>query len=233
MTKTVSSLLILTLLPFGEILMNGGNRDIVRQVIATQKPVVYDLQVGSVSKKESAALFFPVPAHGGKRYVVAQVFTTEFFNDAVSQRSTPLGWVVGIIGRDGRFIARNFRADERVGQFARAELTAAARASDVGVIRHQTLEGVESYDAFEHWTSRDGRSPWPRRPIALKPWRAAPSRLPRSVCSWPLHSPSRWRRFGASTGEGDYARDQGSGSAAPFQNRQWSAPANSADCIAL
>ena len=59
--------LVNTRLPFGEALPNGGNRDIVQQVMATQKPVVSDLQVGSVSKKHSAALFFPVPAHGGKR----------------------------------------------------------------------------------------------------------------------------------------------------------------------
>ena len=34
-----------------------------------------------------------------------------------------------------------------MGQLAKADLTAAARGHDVGLIRHQTLEGVDSYDA--------------------------------------------------------------------------------------
>ena len=119
--------LINTLLPFGEKLPLGGNRNIVQKVMATQQPVTSDLQTGAVTKKPSTVLFVPVPAHGGKRYVLAQAFTAEFFNEAVSQHRTPPGWVVGIMGRDGRFIARNHRTKELVGQFAKPELTAAAR----------------------------------------------------------------------------------------------------------
>lgn len=173
--------LVSTRLPFGETLPNGGNRDIVQKVMATQKLVVSDLQVGSVSKKQSAALFLPGPAHGGKHDVVAQAFAAEFFNDAVSQRSTPPGWVVGIMGRDGRFIARNHRAQERVGQLARADLTAAARAEDVGLIRTRRSKAWTPTMPSSIRTLQDGRSPWLHRPIALKPWRAAPSQLPPSI----------------------------------------------------
>ena len=142
--------LINTLRPFGEKLPNGGNRKIVQQVMAMQKPAASDLIVGQVTQKLSTALFVPVPAHDGKRYVLAQAFAAEFFNDAVSQHRTPPGWVVGIMGRDGRFIARNLRAQELLGQLAKPELTAAARARDEGVLRHQTLEGVDVFDAFTH-----------------------------------------------------------------------------------
>ena len=142
--------LVNTRLPFGATLPHGGNRDMVQQVMATQKPLVSDLLIGAVVKKPISALFFPVPAHGGKRYVVVQAFAAEFFNDAVSQHSTPPGWVVAIMGRDGRFIARNHRAAQLVGQPAKPELTAAARDHDAGLIQHQTLEGVNVYDAFQH-----------------------------------------------------------------------------------
>ncbi|CAN5422541.1 hypothetical protein BH10PSE16_BH10PSE16_26570 [soil metagenome] len=142
--------LINTRRPLGETLPDGGSRDIVQQVMETQKPVMSDLQMGIASKKLSAALFLPVPAEGGKRYVLAQVFTAEFFNDAVSQHSTPPGWVIGIIGRDGRFIARNDQALEWVGQPARPELIATARTQDEGLVRHQTWEGVAVYDAYAH-----------------------------------------------------------------------------------
>jgi signal transduction histidine kinase/CheY-like chemotaxis protein len=142
--------LVNTLVPYGTTLPNGGNRDMVRQVIATQQPRVSDLQLDAVSKKLSTMLFLPVPAYAGKRYVLVQAFTAEFFKAAVSQPGTPPGWVVRIIGHDGRYIARSHRAEQLVGQLTKPELTAAARASDEGLLRHQTHDGIDVYDAFEH-----------------------------------------------------------------------------------
>ena len=144
--------LINTARPFGEKLppSPGILTDVARQVMATQKPMASDLLLGPVTKKLVTVLFVPVPAHGGKRFILAQAFTVDFFSEAVFQPNTPRNWVVGIIGRDGRFIARNLRGDELVGQPARADLMAAARAQDKGLIRHHTPEGTESYDAFTH-----------------------------------------------------------------------------------
>ncbi len=142
--------LVNTRLPFGETLPGGDDRQSVQQVMATQKPLVSNLQADGVGNKHSAALFFPVPPQGDKRYVVAHVFSSEFFSDAVSQYKAPPGWIVAVMDRDGKFIARNHRAQELVGRFAIAAFTAAARTRDAGLIRHQTLEGVDVYDAFEH-----------------------------------------------------------------------------------
>jgi signal transduction histidine kinase/ActR/RegA family two-component response regulator len=139
-----------TVVPFGAPLPNGNNLDIVRQVMATQKPYVSDLQLGPVSKQQTIMLFLPVPAHGGKRYVLVQVFTAEFFKAAVSYQNTPPAWVVRIIGQDGRYIARNHRPQDLLGRPSRPELIAAARASDTGLLRHKTQDGTEVYDAFAH-----------------------------------------------------------------------------------
>ena len=127
--------------------------DLQQTVMMTQKPLVSDLLLGRVAQTLLTVLLVPVPAHGGKRYLLAQAFSEDYFDEAVFQPNIPSNWVVGIIGRDGRFIARNLSTDDLAGQSARADLMAAARADDKGLIRHQTSEGSETYDAFTHSTA--------------------------------------------------------------------------------
>jgi signal transduction histidine kinase len=55
-----------------------------------------------------------------------------------------------VIDRTGKFIWRSHHTDQYVGRSARPELVAAAAASHSGLIRHSTLEGIDSYDAFTH-----------------------------------------------------------------------------------
>jgi signal transduction histidine kinase/CheY-like chemotaxis protein len=129
----------------------GALSSLAQQVMATKKPMMSDLHLGPATKKQLVVLVVPVPAHGGKRYLLTQAFTVDFFDEAVFQPTLPRDWIVGIIGRDGRFIARSLRAKELVGQPARADLMAAARAQDHGLIHHHlTLEGTNSYYAFTH-----------------------------------------------------------------------------------
>lgn len=144
--------LINTARPFGAELPSspGPNARLAQQVIATDKPLASDLLLGHVTQQLVTVLYVPVPAHGGKRYVLTQAFAVEFFREAVFQPNTPSNWVVSIMGRDGRFIARNLKFSEVVGRPARAELLTAALLHDQGLLRHRSLEGVDSYDAFEH-----------------------------------------------------------------------------------
>lgn len=142
--------LVNTARPFGEALPSPRDTGRVQEVMQTQNSLASDLILGQLTQKLVTVMYVPVPAHGGTRYVLAQVFAIEFFNDTVFQPNTPSNWVIGIIGRDGRFIARNLNAQERVGKPAKADLMKAAGAQDHGLIRHDTLEGTDSYDAFTH-----------------------------------------------------------------------------------
>lgn len=127
---------------------------VAQEVMATKKPMMSDLLLGPATKKQLVVLFVPVPVHGGKRYLLTQAFSFDFFDEAVLQPALPSNWIVGIIGRDGRVIARSHNAKEWVGQPARADLLAAARAQDHGLIHHHlTLENTVSYAAFTHSSS--------------------------------------------------------------------------------
>ena len=140
--------LINTLRPFGQALPPIANTSRIRHVLQTQQPMVSDLIAGEVSKRLLASVYVPVPARGGRHFVLVQVFTAEHFHQLLTQNPIPADWVIAILGADGRFIARNQRPQDMLGQLARPELREAAARSAQGLIRHSTLEGVESYDGF-------------------------------------------------------------------------------------
>ena len=143
--------LVNTAFPFGEALPAPRNTGRVQEVMATQNALASDLMLGQLTQQLVTVMYVPVPAHGGTRYVLAQVFAIEFFNDTVFQPNTPSNWVIAIIGRDGRFIARNLNALEQVGKPAKADLMKAAGTQDHGLIRHDTLEGTDSYDSYDSY----------------------------------------------------------------------------------
>ena len=144
--------LINTARPFSETHSpsTGTTTGLARQVIATQKPIASNLLQGNVTQKLVTVLYVPVPAHGGTRYVLTQAFSVDFFDQAIERQHAPPGWLIRIIGRDGRIIAQS--ASPQVGEPATAELTAAARTKDDGMVRDAAPDGSETYDAFAHST---------------------------------------------------------------------------------
>jgi signal transduction histidine kinase/ActR/RegA family two-component response regulator len=145
-----------TLLPYGSELPKPHAAGLVQQVIATQKTYVSDLVPGPVFKGLVTTVTVPVPIDDGRRYVLTVAFSTEHFARLIAGLEIPPGWLVAIIDKEGRFIARNHNPGALVGKPARPELVAAAAAAHSGQIRHNTLEGTESFDVFTH----SGLSGW-------------------------------------------------------------------------
>ena len=122
----------------------------VAEVHATQKPVVSGVFATPVTGILRIAVFSPTAAVGTKSYVVAQSFTLDHWKDIAKQQDLPADWIVAVIDRAGGFIARSHKSGQLLGQPARPELVAAAAAKNEGLIRHSTVEGIDSYDAFAH-----------------------------------------------------------------------------------
>ncbi len=139
-----------TLVPFGTPMPTSAAPDLVRQVLSGRRPVVTDLLPGPVSHKLRITINVPVMTGDGTPYVLAQAIGVERWQQVVLQPAVPADWIVAVIDRQGRFIARSHMTGELVGKPARPELVAAAAAADTGLIRHSTIEGIESYDAFTH-----------------------------------------------------------------------------------
>ncbi|WOB05954.1 ATP-binding protein [Piscinibacter gummiphilus] len=141
--------LLNTLEPLGTRLPSVA-KERVQQVLDGGEPVVSDLLVGPVSGKLLTSVYVPTKAWNGKRYVVAHAYALEHWRATALQVENGSAATIGVIDRTGRFISRNVNADDTLGKPARAELVAAAASASEGLIRHQTLEGVDAYDAFTH-----------------------------------------------------------------------------------
>lgn len=139
-----------TVVPFGTPPPPPGARERVAKVLATQQPLVTDVVIGPATGKLLTTLYVPTKTVNGKRYVIAQAFSVEHWKKTALQPLGQAALIVAVIDRAGKFISRSQKSDELLGRPARAELVAAAAASNDGLIRHETLEGVDAYDAFTH-----------------------------------------------------------------------------------
>ena len=169
-----------TIVPFGTPPPPAVSAERVSKALASGRPVVSDLIHGAITKTQLTTVNVPAGAGDGK-YVVGQAFSVDYWKRKALTETVPGDWIVAIIDSKGIFIARSQGADKYVGQQARPELVAAAASAADGLIRHITLEGAESYDAFTH-------SPSTGWTIAV----AAP------VAS--IEAPSRWALWLASAG---------------------------------
>jgi len=144
--------LLNTARPFDEKLTpsTGTTVGLARQVMVMQKPIASNLLRGHVTQNLITVLYVPVPAQGGTRYVLTRAFSVDFFDQTIDRQHAPSGWLIRIIGRDGRIIAHSANTSKQVGQPVVAKLTAAASAQDSGVVRHATPDGGDIYDAFAH-----------------------------------------------------------------------------------
>lgn len=125
------------------------DRAAVAQVLKTQRPLVTELTPGTLPGGVLNTVY--VPARAASGYVVAHRISLGLWKKkAVVVPDGRAAWLLAVIDRNGKFIARSQRSDVLLGRQARPELIAAAAASAEGLIRHRTLEGVEVYDAFTH-----------------------------------------------------------------------------------
>jgi signal transduction histidine kinase/CheY-like chemotaxis protein len=122
----------------------------VARVLAAGRTHVSDVITGPVARRLITTVNVPLTLPDGRRAVLAEGFATEHFIELISQVKAPEGWRVGILDRQGRYVARNVNAETRVGRPADPRLVAAARASSRGMLRHATQEGVDSYDVYTH-----------------------------------------------------------------------------------
>ena len=139
-----------TLVPFGTPMPSAAEPALARQVLSGRQPLVTDLHLGPLSGKLRITINVPAMAGNGTPYVLAQAIAVERWQQVALQPAVPEDWIVAVIDRQGHFIARSHMTAALVGKPARPELVAAAAAADAGLIRHSTVEGVESYDAFAH-----------------------------------------------------------------------------------
>ena len=139
-----------TAVPFAEPPKVSAPSVLVEKALATNKPFVSDIFVGPRTGRQLVAVYVPSTAVGTTKYVLAQGFSLVHWKDIFKQHDIPAGWIIAVVDRAGRIIARSHNNDEYVGRNVRPELIAASVNKDQGLLRMSTLEGIESYVSFNN-----------------------------------------------------------------------------------
>jgi signal transduction histidine kinase/ActR/RegA family two-component response regulator len=119
-------------------------------VLATQKPYVSDIFLGQRTGRQIVAVYVPTEVKGTTGYVVVQAFALEHWKNFDKNLDFSADWIIAVLDRNGQLIARSRGSEKFVGRLARPELINAASQANTGLLTTKTLEGIESYVAFEH-----------------------------------------------------------------------------------
>jgi signal transduction histidine kinase/ActR/RegA family two-component response regulator len=120
------------------------------KVIDSQIISVTNLIQGPVATGPVIAVEAPVPARGGRQYVLSQAFDVQHFERAFNQPGVAPSWVIGLFDRNGITITRSRAAQQFIGKPATPQLIEAANQDHEGILRSKNLEGADNYGVFTH-----------------------------------------------------------------------------------
>jgi signal transduction histidine kinase len=107
--------------------------------------------IGDIQPAEEGAplipLTVPVARQNQARFTLVALKAPAVFQTMV-QRRLPADVVAAIVDRQGRFIARTLRYQERLGHFASHYVLDAVRKGGDGLYRGETLEGLDNYSGY-------------------------------------------------------------------------------------
>jgi signal transduction histidine kinase/ActR/RegA family two-component response regulator len=144
-----------TRLPLGSKLGVRPHPEEVAHMIASGQGWVTGMRWRAALNSNFVGVEEPLDLGPGRRYVLTQAYSPDWFTSAFTGRSLPAGWMAGVSDGDGTVISRT-RMPVAAGARIKPELIAAMQAAPAGMLRHVNRDGVEVYDVF----SRSKRSNW-------------------------------------------------------------------------
>jgi signal transduction histidine kinase len=135
-------------LPWGTPLMQTVvEEESFSTVIATGKPTVGDLSFAPrLGNEPGVAVRVAVRRGDAVAAVITAVVRPAVFQQALERQGIPEGWVTGVVGADGRFIARV--PVVKLGSMAAPTYLREIQKADQGWYRGLTVDGYDSYSAF-------------------------------------------------------------------------------------
>jgi signal transduction histidine kinase len=135
--------------PYGTELPALGDRDYVRQALATGAPAVSGLLWGRLSAQPMATVAVPIVQRGLTRFVLVAGLRPAALAELIQADSeVPAAATVSLVDGDYRVIARSRDMDRWVGQRATDAYIDIVSQSAEGMGRSTLLEGQASYVAF-------------------------------------------------------------------------------------
>ncbi|HML14865.1 MAG TPA: sensor histidine kinase [Xanthobacteraceae bacterium] len=150
-------MLMITSQPLGTPLPTRPLYDAERRALATGTPTVSDVIAGSINGRLITFATVPVRRDGKPLYLLQLALPPEHFHRLLVEQRYPADWLLGVIDRNGNFVARlPDETGSHVGQPASEGWRAAVRRSPEGMDEHRSIEGdpiVEAYLSTSYgWT---------------------------------------------------------------------------------
>lgn len=118
-----------------------------RKAISTGDPAVGNISFAPrLRGQPGVTVRLPVGRDGTVKYVLTAVLSPAVFQQVLEDQRLPPGAMTGVVGTDGRLIARLPRVPP--GTQASSDYAAYTTAKSEGWFRGRTLEGTETYTAF-------------------------------------------------------------------------------------
>jgi two-component sensor histidine kinase len=146
--------LLNTLRPFGEPLPARTVMPWMERAFASKRPFVSDVYRGALAQRAVASVEVPVFRDGAPLYSLAISFEPKRFLELLQRQRYPPEWLLGILDRQGNFVARIPDNDARVGTPASEGWLAEIAHSPEGWGEHLSLERERVHSA--HSSTRHG-----------------------------------------------------------------------------
>ncbi|HEY1934344.1 MAG TPA: cache domain-containing protein [Acetobacteraceae bacterium] len=132
----------------GDALPQIGDRQAVRQVVATGEPYLSDLAISTVTHKPVVLLSVPVLAGRNPAYV-ASMDVLPSLSLLLQQQRLPRDWIAVILDRQGRTVVRTLDPQQYVGHEASPAFRERIRTEREGWFPFVSREGIPVYTAFD------------------------------------------------------------------------------------
>jgi two-component sensor histidine kinase len=132
-------------------LPRSASSEQIEFVLDTQRIVISDLFLESLSSKLMFAILLPVVVDGDARYVLAYVPHHNTIFEVVRQTYHPEGWSAAVVDGAGRIIARSRLHEEFFGKMARPDVIqrALGRSGTMEVIDLEDRPSIAAYNASD------------------------------------------------------------------------------------
>ena len=141
-----------TLRPLGTELPAAYERGSLEEVLRTGKPAVGALVDTKLIKGLGFTVRVPVVRGGVTKYVLTAGIDPKTILNLLLSQKLPSTWVIGVIDRNGRIVARTREPEKSLGKFASKDLLRAVAHAPEGWSEGNTLEGRQVYAAYRKST---------------------------------------------------------------------------------
>ncbi|HEY5964887.1 MAG TPA: ATP-binding protein [Xanthobacteraceae bacterium] len=120
------------------------------QVFAERRTVISSITEGRTSGRLFAAIGAPVIRDDTVKWALVASLYTKHFENVMAEPGVPNDWILSIVDRNGRIMARSRNNEQFAGKLLVPELIRHMQARGTGTIRTVSLEGIPLISTFQY-----------------------------------------------------------------------------------